>query len=227
MGQRTPTFQYLAGETTFQWGPPCAASDCVHCRHRLGEEGIAKLFALSLALHADKVKKVKKVMGDTTVQEKNIPFPTDAKRYQKVMQQCHPLAQRCGMKLRQSYRLVVQRLTYAQRDAHLARHAKEAKRALKQLSSLAGRQVRDLRRQLIKWDQERRYVPILPIMVRPQRGDQRQVYSLHEPSVSCIAQGKAHKQDALGNQVSVASWSGSHVVVGITSFVGNPHDRTT
>jgi transposase, IS5 family len=31
-------FQYLAGEATFQWGQPCAASDLVHFRHRLGEK---------------------------------------------------------------------------------------------------------------------------------------------------------------------------------------------
>jgi transposase, IS5 family len=225
-GATNPYCQYLAGEATFQWGPPCTASDCIHGRHRLGEEGIAKLFVLSVALHADQVKKAKEVMGDTTVQEKNIPFPTDAKRYKQVMQQCPTLAQRCGMKLRQSYRCVVQRLAYAQGDAHLARHAKKAKRALKKLSSLAGRQVRYLRRQLIKWCQEELYAPMLPIMarmVRPQRGDQRQVYSLHEPAVSCIAKEKVHKQDALGSQVSVASCSGSHVVVGIPSLVGNPH----
>jgi transposase, IS5 family len=89
-------------------------------RHRLGKEGITKLFALSVALHADKIKKAKEVMGDTTVQEKNIPCSTDAKRYKKFMKQCPTLAQRCGMQLRQSYRLVVQRLAYAQGDVHLA-----------------------------------------------------------------------------------------------------------
>jgi transposase, IS5 family len=93
----------------------------------LGKEGIAKLFTLSIALHKKKGKKTKAVMGDTTVQEKHISFPTDGKRYKKVMQQCPTLAQGCGMKLRQSYRLVVRRLKYAQRDAHLARHAKKAK----------------------------------------------------------------------------------------------------
>jgi hypothetical protein len=67
------------------------------------------------------------------------------------MKQCPTPAQRCEMKLRPSYRLVVQCLEYAQGDVHLARHAKKAKRALKKLSFLAGRQVRDLRRQLIKW----------------------------------------------------------------------------
>jgi transposase, IS5 family len=70
-------------------------------------------------------------------------------------------------------------------------------------------------------------LPIMARMVRPQRGDQRQVYSLHEPAASCIAKGKAHKQYELGSKVSVASWSGSHVVVGITSFVGSPHDGKT
>jgi hypothetical protein len=140
----------------------------------LGEEGITQLFSLSVALHADKVKQAQEVIVDTSVQEKNMPLPTDGKRYQKVMQQCPTLAQRCGMKLRPSYRLVVPRLEYAQGDAHLARHAEKAKRALKKLSFLAGRQVRDLRRQLIKLGQEELYAPMLPIMarmVRPQRGD--------------------------------------------------------
>jgi transposase, IS5 family len=54
-GETNPYFQYLAREATLQWGQPCAASDCVHCGHRLGEAGITKLFALSVALHADKV----------------------------------------------------------------------------------------------------------------------------------------------------------------------------
>jgi transposase, IS5 family len=120
MWQESPYDQYFAGEATFQWGPPCTASDCVHCRHRLGEDGIAKLFVLSVTLHADKVKKAKKVMVDTSVQETTIPWPTDAQLDQQVMKQCPTLAQRCGMKLRQSYRSVVQRLEYAQRDAHLA-----------------------------------------------------------------------------------------------------------
>ncbi len=53
MWQENPYYQYLAGEATFQWGQPCAASDLVHFRHRLGEDGIAKLFALSIALHKE------------------------------------------------------------------------------------------------------------------------------------------------------------------------------
>jgi transposase, IS5 family len=67
MWQESLYDQYFAGEATCQWGLPCAASDGVHCRHRLGKAGITKLFSRSVALHADKGKKTKEVMGDTTV----------------------------------------------------------------------------------------------------------------------------------------------------------------
>lgn len=52
MWQENPYCQYFAGEATCRWGSPCAASDWVHFRHRLGEKGIAKLSALSVALQA-------------------------------------------------------------------------------------------------------------------------------------------------------------------------------
>jgi transposase, IS5 family len=223
-------FQYFAGEATMQWGQPCAASDLVHFRHRLGEEGITKLFALSIALHGDKVKKAKEVIVDTTLQEKNVTFPTDAKLYRKVIAKCNAMAQQWGVKLRQSYRFVVHRLCYAQRYAHLPRRAKQARQALRKLRTLAGRQVRDLQRHWVKLGREECYAPILALMERivsQQRGDKNKVYSLHAPETSCIAKGKAHKKYEFGSKVSVASLSGSKVVVGITSFVGNPHDGKT
>ena len=53
---------------------------------------------------------------------------------------------------------------------------------MKQLNTLAGRQVWDLHRQLSKLGKEERYAPTLQIMariVRQQRGDKNKVYSLH------------------------------------------------
>ena len=166
MWQENPYFQFFAGEATLQWGQPCAASDLVHFRHRIGEEGIAKLFAISVDLHADKVKKAREVIVDTTVQEKNITFPTDAKLYKKVINRCNLIAEKCGIKLRQTYRFVMQRLQYAQRYSHLPKHSKKAKRALRKLKTIAGRQVRDLQRQLSKLGKEALYAPVLRIMER-------------------------------------------------------------
>jgi hypothetical protein len=52
---------------------------------------------------------------------------------------------------------------YVQRYAYLAKHAKKAKRALKKLRTLAGRQVRYLQRQLVRLGKEKLYVPIVQI----------------------------------------------------------------
>jgi len=125
---------------------------------------------------------------------------------------------------------VVQRLHYAQRYAHLPKQAKQAKKALKKLRTLAGRQVRDLQRQLANLGKQELYAPLVQTMERivgQQRGDRNKIYSLHAPETSCIAKGKAHKKYEFGSKVSVASLSGSNVVVGISSFSGNPHDSKT
>jgi IS5 family transposase len=64
-------------------------------------------------------------------------------------------------------------------------------------------------------------------IVSQQRSDKNKIYSLDEPAVSCIAKGKVYKKYTFGSKVSVASLSGSNVVVGIANFVGNPHTSKT
>ena len=223
-------FQYFCGEASLQWQQPCAASDLVHFRKRLGKEGIQALFALSVQMHGSKLDKAKEVLVDTTVQEKNITFPTDAKLYKKVIEHCNTLAQRAGVQLRQSYRYVVQKLFYAQRYVHLPRHVERARKALKRLKTLAGRQVRDLQRKLEGVGKLSLYTKELSLMdriVKQSRKDKEKIYSLSSPEVSCIAKGKVGKKYEFGSKVSVATLPGSNVVVGIENFSGNPHDSKT
>ncbi|MEM7055684.1 MAG: hypothetical protein AAF392_02265 [Bacteroidota bacterium] len=82
------------------WEQPCAASDLLHFRKRLGKAGTQALFAFSVLMHGKKLAKAKEVLIDTTVEEKNITYPTDAKLYKKVIERCNTLAQRAGVKLR-------------------------------------------------------------------------------------------------------------------------------
>ena len=223
-------FQYFCGEASFQWQQPCAASDLVHFRKRLGKPGIQALFTLSVHMHGTKLAKAKEVLVDTTVQEKNITFPTDAKLYKKVIEQCNTLAQRAGVQLRQSYRYVAQKLFYLQRYVHLPRHVKRAKKALKRLKTLAGRQVRDLQRKLEAIGKLSLYGKELSLMdriVKQARKDKEKIYSLSSPEVSCIAKGKVGKKYEFGSKVSVATLPGSNVVVGVENFSGNPHDSKT
>lgn len=76
----------LQAKNSFQTAHPFDPSEFVHFRKRLKEEGLKFLLSQSVALHP-KVKSEKKVPIDTTVQEKNITFPTDAKLAKKVNKQ--------------------------------------------------------------------------------------------------------------------------------------------
>jgi hypothetical protein len=51
---------------------------------RIGEEGVEKIFQASAALHGEKGQE-REVIVDTTVQEKNITFPTDTKLRVKII----------------------------------------------------------------------------------------------------------------------------------------------
>jgi hypothetical protein len=57
--QQTGMFQlqYFCGERFFQWGFPCDPSELVHFRKRIGEEGVEKIFTVSVVLHRDKIAK--------------------------------------------------------------------------------------------------------------------------------------------------------------------------
>lgn len=143
--KENPYYQYFTGEASWQWEQPCAASDLVHFRKRLGEAGMHILLKMTLDLHEQEVKKAKEVLVDTTVQEKNITYPTDAKLYKKVIDKCRAIANKTGIQLRQSYQYVVKKLMYMQRYISHPKQGKQARKAIRKLRTIAGRQVRDIK----------------------------------------------------------------------------------
>jgi hypothetical protein len=78
-----PTRQLFWGEEFFQHRLPFDRTSLTRWRLRLGEERLMALLQESLAvatrLGAAKPADFRAVIGDTTVQEKAITFPTDAK----------------------------------------------------------------------------------------------------------------------------------------------------
>jgi IS5 family transposase len=80
-----PYWQYFCGETYFQYDEPYDLSDFVHFRKRIGEEGAQKILKLSISLFDSKDVHEKEILIDTTVQEKNITFPTDSKLHKKIV----------------------------------------------------------------------------------------------------------------------------------------------
>lgn len=147
-----PYYQHFTGEIFFQRRAPIDPSSLTRWRKRIGEEGVEWLLTQTIqvgqkagAIDEDSVKRV---AVDTTVMEKNIAYPTDARRYERARAQLVALTQQAGVDLRQSYARLAPRL--ALQVGHYA-HAKQFKRmrkALKKLKGYTGRVMRDLRRHL-------------------------------------------------------------------------------
>ena len=81
-----PYWQYFCGETYFQFEQPFDPSEFVHFRGRIGASGAEKLLKLSISLFSAREVNEKEVLIDTTVQEKNITFPTDTKLHKKIIE---------------------------------------------------------------------------------------------------------------------------------------------
>lgn len=77
-------YQYFSGEKIFAAGAPCEASELVHFRHRIGEKGIVLILKESIRVNG-KDSEDPRVSVDTTVQKKNITFPTNDKLYKKMI----------------------------------------------------------------------------------------------------------------------------------------------
>ncbi|BCH12569.1 hypothetical protein MesoLj131c_68270 (plasmid) [Mesorhizobium sp. 131-3-5] len=151
-GWRTPYFQYRTGEVFFCHALPFDRSSMTRWRSRMGEERIMALLqeSLSLAVKTGAMKPAdtRQVIVDTTVQPKNVMFPTDAKLIHRARERLVRLAKRKGLHLRQSYvRVSKLALISHQRYAH-AKQFKRANKALRRLKTYLGRTIRDISRQI-------------------------------------------------------------------------------
>lgn len=223
-----PYMQYFCGDAFFQHTFPCDPSGFVHFRKRIGEQGIAKIFSYSVAIH-ELDGRVNQALSDTTVQENDVTFPTDAKLAKKVIDHCNNIARAEGVDQRQSYVRLSKQLLRDSYFGHHPRRRKKARKAQKKLRTFAGRLLRELERKLTA-EQLAAYKQPMDLYwqaITQQRSDSDKVYSLHKPFTACIAKGKAHKKYEFGNKVGLLTHPTRRVILAIKSFEGNPHDSKT
>lgn len=124
-----PYYQHFCGEEFFQHRLVFDRSSLTRWRHRMGEERLAALIQESLSVatrtKAIKPSELSRVIVDTTVQPKNVTFPTDAKHLNRAREKLVGLAQRHAVDLRQSYARVG-KLALVQHQRYA--HAKQFKR---------------------------------------------------------------------------------------------------
>jgi IS5 family transposase len=232
-----PYWQFFCGLCYMQHELPIDPSSLSRWRKRVGAERLEKLLEATihtaLAMKAVRSQELQKVNVDTTVQEKAIAFPTDARLYQKMRVALVGRARSLGLRLRQNYRFKGKRLLAKQgRYAH-ARQMKRAGKMTRQLKTILGRVLRDIQRKApslqgrIVDEPLRELVALAERLLAQTRTSKNKLYSVHAPEVECLSKGKAHKHYEFGCKVSVATTSKSNWIVGTQALHGNPYDGHT
>lgn len=210
-------YQYFCGLEMFDPTPPCASSELVHFRKRIGEKGVELIFRESIRVNGDDSNDPH-VNVDTTVQEKNITFPTDTKLHKKVIDKCLKIAKKENLTLRQTYTRTVKKLLVDLRFSRHPKNKKKAKKVRKKIKTIAGRLVRELQRLL---PNDPLYCDLFELyqqVINQLRNTKNKIYSLHEMEVCCISKGKEHKMYEFGNKASFVVTQNTGVIVGALGF---------
>jgi transposase, IS5 family len=221
-------YQYFSGETYFSPNPPCVATELVEFRKRIGSVGIELIFKESIKVNGDDSND-DNLSADTTIQEKNITYPTDDKLYKKIIKECQSIAKDEQVELRQSYTQTVKKLSTIQRFKKNKNGWAKAKKASKKVKTIAGVLVRELNRKLPA-DILNKYSADLSLYAKvlaQKRSDSNKIYSLHEPEVKCYSKGKEHKRFEFGSKVSILVTQKTGVIVGALNFNSTAHDSKT
>ncbi len=227
--KRNPYYQSFCGMNEFQQKLPCHSTELVHFRKRIGQAGFEKIFRMSIELHGKDARE-NTVNIDTTVQEKNITYPTDSKLAIKIINRLNKIAKHHDIQQRRTFVKEVKNLRLACRHFRHVKKRAKARKALKRLRTIAHILIRELRRKLPPYCLFETYQKdflFYERVLNQKTKDKNKIYSLHEPQVYCIAKGKDHKPYEYGNKVSVASTAKGNLIVGVVSHERNIHDSHT
>lgn len=223
-----PYWQYFCGETEFQHEFPINPTSMTKWRKRAEKNGLGELLketiATGLKVKAVGKKDFTRVNADTTVMEKAIAFPTDARLMYKMLLRLLKLAREKKVELRQSYSRKAKKSFIMQHRYRHARQSKRANRELRKLRTYLGRVMRDMARKVVDDLEIKNQLELAERLLLQQREDKNKIYSLHAPEVECIAKGKAHKKYEFGVKLGLIATSKKPFILASEALPGNPYD---
>ncbi len=222
--KRDVYFQFFCGETTFQTKVPCSPTTLVHFRKKIDTETLRKIFVIITKLHDG--YKEDEVISDTTVQEKNITFPTDVKLYCKIISFCLNIAEKYNIKLRQTYVRVLKGLKQYLKFVNHPKNRKKAQKAINKIKTIAGRLYREIERKLsseLKIEFAEKFL-IMERILTQEKNDKNKIYSFHASDVYCVAKGKENIKYEFGKKISIIIAKISGLILAIESIPQNDYD---
>jgi len=226
--KRNPYYQYFCGMEEFQIGLPCDSTELVKFRNRIGKEGVELIFKSTVMLHGKKAEE-KQVIVDTTVQEKNITYPTDGKLAIRMINHLHKIAKEEQIQLRRTFVREIKQHRINLRFFRYPKKIKKAKASIKRLRTIVGILIRDISRKIGE-ERTKKYQEKFDLFekVRNQKiQDKNKTYSLHEQHIYVMAKGKEHKKYEYGTKASIVTTMKSNIIVGVSAHHKNEHDSKT
>ena len=131
-------YQYFCGMQEFSPGFPCNATELVHFRKRIGEKGMELILQESIRVNNKDNSDAHHDTAfiDSTVQEKNVTYPTDAKLHKKIVKHVLKIVRKYNLPLRQSYTFVLKKIYRDQRFRNHPKNRQKALRADKKLRTM-------------------------------------------------------------------------------------------
>lgn len=154
---------------------------------------------------------------DSTVQEKNVTYPTDEKLHKKIIKRVLKIVRGKKLPLRHSYQRTLKAISRDQRFRNHPKNHKKAVKADRSLRTIAGRLVREHDRNLPDKKGYEKMFELFYKVLSQKRNSRDKIYSLHEPEVQCISKGKEHKKYEFGNKASFFR-SFSRIILAAVSF---------
>lgn len=227
-----PYWQYLSGRQFFEHKLPIDPSSMTRWRKRIGVEGAETMLSQTITTAVEqkylKISHCQKVSVDTTVQTKDIRFPTDSRLYDRMRQTLVKIAKDEEIELRQSYEREGPKILRRQQSYAHARQPKRAAKETRRLKTILGRIVRDIERKASSPSEVlKEQLLLAKRLLEQERNSKNKIYSIHEPQVECIAKGKAHQKYEFGCKVGFAVTTKGNWIVGAQAFAGNPYDGHT
>lgn len=220
--KQNPYYQYFCGEEYFNKSVPCMASELCHFRKRIGEEGMELILKESIRVNQDDDdpknpdNDISTCFIDSTVQEKNISYPTDSKMHNKIISHILNWSKEYNFPLRQTYKFTLKQLRRDQRFRNHPKNKVKAKKADSKIKTIAGRLLREFERNLVNFGMLQEFesqISIYQHALAQKKDSKHKIYSLHEPDVVCISKGKSHKKYEFGNKVSIIRSKNGLIVI--------------
>lgn len=237
-----PYWQDFCGGVFFEHEPPTDQTVMSRWRKRAGEAGVTDMIMETLASAVrNKVAKAKdfeRVNVDTTVQEKNVRFPTDARTLDRARERIVAVGEKLGIVFRRNYVRKGKTMLRKHSGYVKAKQFNRAENVVRAMKQYLTNMVADAENcqivptSLAQVAQLAKLVELVKLSKKLIAQDKNtpgkdKIYSVHEPQTECIAKGKVHKRYEFGVKAGFVTASRTNWVLGAMALPGNPYDGNT